>query len=84
MNMIIFCLFDCRLKKKNFFTQRTTDARHTVEERLAGPFNVESHPVPETAHEADVGVFHIEDHHIAPHCTIPGVTLQHLAQLYSS
>lgn len=37
-----------------FLTQRTADAGHTVEEGLAGPLHVESHPVPEAAHEADV------------------------------
>ena len=60
-------------------TQRPADARHTVEEGLAGPLDVESHPVAKTAHEADVGVFEVEDHHIPPHGTILVVALQNLA-----
>lgn len=71
------------IKGHLFLTQRTTYAGHTVEEGLAGPLNVESHPVPETAHEADVRVFEVEDHHISAHSTIPGVALQHLTQLHS-
>ncbi len=70
------------LGKTNVLTQRTTYARHTVEEGLAGPLYVESHPVPETAHEADVRVFEVEDHHVSSHSTVPGVALQHLTQLH--
>lgn len=64
-------------------TQRTADAGHTVEKGLAGPLNVESHPVPEAAHEADVRIFQVENHHVSSHCTIPGVALQYFAKLYS-
>lgn len=66
----------------SFLTQRATDAGHAVEKGLACPLNVESHPVPEAAHKADVGIFEVEDHHVSSHSSVPGVTLQHFTQLY--
>ena len=64
-----------------FLTQGPADAGDAVGEGLAGPLDVEGHPVPEAAHEADVGLLQVQDHHVSSHRTVAGVALQHFAQL---
>lgn len=43
--LIFYRLYKVKVRS-NFLTQRATDAGHTIEEGLAGPLDVESHPVP--------------------------------------
>lgn len=70
--------------KCNFLTQGAADAGDTVEEGLAGPLDVERHPVAQAAHEADVGLLEVEDHHVSSHRPVLLVALQNLTQLHRS